>query len=283
MSIEGYRQQFLRQPNPYRPSEKRLHVFCCINELAEEAVTDTAMWMHDCSFESLQEWDKARLDRPEAKRFDDPPGYFRQDDFLYESNANKLNWSAFTIEKLRFKNASDYLRRLSLLADGVSNLDADARDAVHPNKFGTSSNLSAMILKRSDWRGELRPRYAAVTGKTMSFFEKHGDSKPKLTFSLLGCEVKGYDATAANTNQACDLYGLGFTEDQARRTLRLRPENRVPFFIVLPTYEERILWLSTLKRKAEYESDGKKNDSLSTKVKKSLLGTFLDKKKLLPK
>lgn len=182
---------------------------------------------------------------------------FPADDFKYVQEKNMLNWTAHRIEQLRFDNACLYLRRLEALADGKSeaSLLHDLREAVHPNKFGSTMNLESDVLKRSDWRGELRPRHCKIVAKMLHVYERADSHEPKLSLSLLGAEIRAYDAAAANTNPACDLYGMGFTDDQARRVVCIRPgataAKRIPIFVVLPTYEARIKWHSAMQRKAE--------------------------------
>jgi hypothetical protein len=249
--------EYLNLPNPKKPSTTRRVVFDEINALDTETVKSEAIWPHNCSLSSITEWDERRSERAEGFRLQDPPGYIRGDDFKYTLDKNKINWSANRIELLRFDNAVEYLSRIKELAKGTpeSKLSKDQREAVHPNKFGSALNLESAVEKRSDWKGDLRPRHAKVVAQTLYIYEGAEHTVPKLIIPLVGSEIKGYDAMAANTNPSCDLYGLGFTEDQARRVIRITPgpgaTKRIPFYLVLPTYELRILWLYTLKRKAE--------------------------------
>jgi hypothetical protein len=195
---------------------------------------------------------------------EDPPGYIREDDFVYEQEKNKFNFKCHNIEHQRFSNACAYLEKLKEIKKGKleKNLDKELREAVHPNKFGTSMNLEAIVLKRSNWRGQLRERYAKISGSMLCFYDvneekKYNDKTPRSFVNIKGSVIKGYDGKAANTNKACDLYGLGFTEDEARRVISIASQDKMPFFMILPTYEERIEWLYSLKRKSELDDNDK--------------------------
>ena len=280
----SFREEYLNLPNPKKPSTTRRQIYDSINTIDSEPVKPVAIWPHQCSLSSLQEWDDRRSERPEGSRFTDPPGYRRGDDYIYNLDKNKINWSAARIEQLRFENAIDYLHRIEAIGRGeiLGKLPKDQRDAVHPNKFGYAMNLESDVQKRSDWRGELRPRFAKIVAQTLYIYENRTSAQAKLTIPIQGCEIKGYDAQAANTNPTCDLYGMGFTDDQAKRVICVVPSancsKQIPIFIVLPTYEDRIQWLYTLKRKAEDRITTGGSTDMMRSVKGMLYNTIKGKK-----
>jgi hypothetical protein len=253
----SFQDEYLNSPNPKKPSTTRREAYNSINRLDSTPVRPDAMWPHNCSLATLEDWDARLSERPEGSRFTDPSGYIRGDDYIYTLEKNKINWTAARIEHLRFENAVNYLHYIEEKAKGKadSQIDKQHRDAVHPNRFGFAMNYQATIQKRSDWKGELRPRFAKIIAQKLLIYETSESTAPKIEIPLVGCEIKGYDAQAANTNPACDLYGMGFTDDQAKRVVCIRPSpmcpKSIPIYIVLPTYEERIAWLYAMKRKAE--------------------------------
>jgi hypothetical protein len=240
-----FRNEFLAEANPKKTSMTRGEVYEQIAALDPTPLQIENAWPHACSADAV--WNCDRLQ--------DPPGYQRGDDYVYTEERHKINFTAANIEELRFTNAWYYLEKLKALKKGADEkgLSKHLREAYHPNKFGTAMNLQADILKRSDWLGQFRPRHAQIHGSFLVIFDSKESLKQRLAIKITGCKVTGYDAQAANTNRNCDLYGLGFTEDQARRTLSISSKDRMKFFFILPTYEERIEWLYVLKRKAELD------------------------------
>jgi hypothetical protein len=253
--------EYLELPNPKKPSTTRNELFQEISNLSGEQVKPNKIWPHSCRFEDVEN----------SNSLDDPPGYIREDDFYYDDDKNKINWKARIIEEQRFENAHNFLEKIKLINKGKSEKDLykHLRESVHPNKFGTQMNLEAEVLKRSDWTGKLRLRWAKIYRNFICFYDNKSSQNLRCTINIKGCVFKGYDWQAANKNSACDLYGLGLTEEQAKCTIGIFPPDRMRFFIILPTYEERTEWLYSLKRKSEVGDNYK-----PTKTIKGIIGEF---------